>query len=518
MIIEDQSSLIKALSVPETFGLKSNCKILIKETNISELFMTGDLVYKLKRGVKYPYVDYSTVEKRKKACENEKRLCDLWAPGLSHGVYPIRLTSKGYRVGNVPPLGGEIVDYLFVMKEFPEDMLFDRLTDRGDLDRFEMMDTAERIYEMHKSAKIVEDRDPVEIIKGRIVENNAMIRCFVPSIFDAEDVDELENLQIKALNEVKDLLYKRGTEGKIRYCHGDLNLRNIAMYNGKVTLFNPIEFYDDLVKIDTLYDFAFLLVDMESKGLRRLVSILFNHYMSLSGDWDGVLALPLFLSCRAAVNAYVFAERSSEIMDKPASNLMANRAYEQFVLAKRFLKQEKPILVACGGLSGSGKSRISREAAPYIGNPIGAVILRDDVIRKNLLKIDLEDYIPTDTYTDDQENLVFKTICEQCVQILKNGQSVVVDALFHNEKQRELIEKIARDLHIKFQGIWVDAPIEIRKERVMKRLRNPSDVKSPEELDAQLNIDVGYINWEKIDTSGDKMTTLSSVRSLIAKI
>lgn len=518
MIIEDQTDLIKALSTPEPFGLKSNCKISIKETNISELFMTGELVYKLKRGVKYPYVDYSNIEKRKIACENEKRLCDLWAPGLSHGVCPVRLTSKGYRVGNVPPLGGDVVDYVFIMKEFPEDMLFDRLTDRGDLDRFEMMDTAERIYEMHKSAVVVEDKDPVEIIKGRIIENNAMIRCFVPSIFDAEDVDELEKLQFNALEEVKDLLYKRGKEGKIKYCHGDLNLRNIAMYNGKVTLFNPIEFYDELIKIDTLYDFSFLLVDMESKGLRRLVSILFNHYMSLSGDWDGVLALPLFLSCRAAVNAYVFAERSNEIVDKSASNLMANRAYEQFVLAKRFLKQDKPILVACGGLSGSGKSRISREAAPYIGNPIGAVILRDDVIRKNLLGIDLEDYLPTNTYTDEQETLVFEKICNQCEQILKNGQSVVVDALFHNEKQREYIEKIARNLHIKFQGIWVDAPLEVRKERVMKRLRNPSDVKSPEELDAQLNINVGYINWVKIDTSGDRMTTLSNVRKLIAKI
>ena len=130
-----------------------------------------------------------------------------------------------------------------------------------------------------------------------------MIRCFVPDLFDAEDVDELEAEQNKALDAVSDLLRRRRENGKIRVCHGDLTLRNIAMADGKVTIFNPIEFNDDLTQIDVLYDFAFLLVDMESKGLRRLASILFNHYMAMSADWDGVPALPLFLSCRAAVNA-----------------------------------------------------------------------------------------------------------------------------------------------------------------------------------------------------------------------
>ncbi|MCQ2913734.1 MAG: AAA family ATPase [Alphaproteobacteria bacterium] len=518
MIIDDQSDLRNALSKPDIYGLKSSRKIIVKETNISVVFLTGEFAYKLKRGVKFPYVDYSSVEKRRMACEKEMDLCNMWAPGFAYRVEPVVRIGKNFKIGTSGKANEEIVDYLFVMKEFPEDMLFDKMTDHGELDRFEMMDTAERIYEMHSKAKIVKSRDPVDIIRGRILENNAMIRCFTPSVFDADDVDALEAAQFTELENVKELLKKRGDEGKIRECHGDLNLRNIAICDGKVTVFNPIEFYDELTNIDILYDFAFLLLDMESKGLRRLSSILFNHYIALSGDTEGVRCLPLFMSCRACVNAYVFAEQSAGLKDKIAANLLANRAYSHLVMARRLLKKEPPILMACGGLSGSGKSRISRESAPYIGNSPGAVILRDDVIRKNILGVGLEDYVPTDTYTKDLEEKVFDTLCEKCKEVLKTGQSVVADALFHDQKQRERIENIAQEAGVKFLGIWGDAPIEIRKERVMKRLRNPSDVKDPKELEEQLNKDVGVVSWDVIDTSGEKMVTLSKVRALLQKL
>ena len=329
-------------------------------------------------------------------------------------------------------------------------------------------------------------------------------------------VDALEEKQLEALENNRELLLKRQADGKIRWCHGDLTLRNLAMWNGQVMPFNPIEFYDDLTQIDTMYDFAFLLVEMESKGQRRLASILFNHYMALSQDWDGVPVLPLFLSCRAAVNAYVFAQRASEIKDRHESMLMANRAFEQLVIAKRFLEPEKPVLVACGGLSGSGKSRIARESAPFIGNPPGAVIVRDDVLRKNMLNTGLEENLDTAGYTPETEEKVFKEVCEKCRFILASGQSAVADALFHKPEQRRAIETLAREMNVDFKGLWVDAPLEVRIERVAQRKRNPSDVKTEEELRKQLDIDVGPVTWDPIDTSGDRMTTLTRVRTLLA--
>ncbi len=518
MLIDDQSALIAALSRPEAFGLKASVPVTVKETNISDVFMAGDRVYKLKRGVKYPYVDYSTLEKRRTACQKEMDICERFAPGLCFGVEDVVLDRKGrYFVRSAcSDNGAEVVDCVLVMHRFEENMLFDNMVDRGDLDRFEMMDTAEKIFELHKNARVVTDRNPVDIIRGRVYENNAMIRCFVPAIFDAEDVDALEKEQLDALETNRELLQKRQADGKIRECHGDLTLRNLAMWNGKVTPFNPIEFYADLTQIDTLYDFAFLVVDLESKGQRRLESILFNHYMAMSADWDGIPVLPLYLSCRAAVNAYVFAQRSAEIKDRHESALMANRAYEQLVIARRFLERPKPVLVACGGLSGSGKSRIGRESAPFIGNPPGAVILRDDVLRKNMLHADLEDYIDTANYTPETEAEVFGVLCDECRKVLRAGQPVVADALFHDPKQRIAIETLAREEGVAFKGLWVDAPLDVRIERVASRKRNPSDVKSADELRRQLDIDVGSVTWDKIDTSGDRMATLTRVRTLLA--
>lgn len=518
MLIDDQSALIAALSSPAAYGLKSSQKIMVKETNISNVFLTGRKAYKLKRGVKYPYVDYSTPEKRLAACQKELAICERFAPGLCFGIEEVVSDKKGrlFIRSACSDKNAEVVDYLLAMHEFAEDMLFENMVERGDLDRFEMMDTAEKIFDLHQSAEVIMSRNPVDIIRGRIYENNAMIRCFVPDIFDAEDVDELENLQLEALEKNRELLLQRQTEGKIRWCHGDLTLRNLAMWNGQVTPFNPIEFYDDLTQIDTLYDFAFLLVEMESKGQRRLASILFNHYLALSADWNGIPVLPLFLSCRAAVNAYVFAQRSSEIKDKHESSLMANRAYEQLVISKRFLMRPKPVLVACGGLSGSGKSRIARESAPFIGNPPGAVIVRDDVLRKNMLNAGLEEHLDTAEYTPELENKVFEQLCAECRRVLVAGRPVVADALFHNEDQRRAIEDLAREMNVDFQGLWVDAPLDVRIERVASRKRNPSDVKTADELRKQLDVNVGEITWDKIDTSGDRMATLTRVRTLLA--
>ncbi|MBR4126863.1 MAG: AAA family ATPase [Alphaproteobacteria bacterium] len=517
MLIDDQSAVIAALSAPGAYGFKTAHKIIVKETNISDVFLTGEKAYKLKRGVKYPYVDYSTPEKRLAACRKEFEICSRFAPELCFGVEEVVADKKGriFLRSACPDKQARVVDYVLVMREFEENMLFENMVDRGDLDRFEMMDTAEKIFELHQNAEVITTRNAVDIIRGRIYENNAMIRCFVPDVFDAEDVDDLEKKQLDALENHRELLLKRQADGRIRWCHGDLTLRNLAMWNGQVVPFNPIEFYDDLTQIDTMYDFSFLLVEMESKGQRRLASILFNHYLALSADWDGISVLPLFLSCRAAVNAYVFAQRSAEIKDKHEATLMANRAYEQLVISRRFLEPQKPVLVACGGLSGSGKSRIGRESAPFIGNPPGAVIVRDDVLRKNMLNEKLEANLDTADYTRETEERVFKEVCEKCRYVLSCGQSVIADALFHNPEQRRAIEALAREMKVEFKGLWVDAPLNIRIERVMKRKRNPSDVKTAEELKKQLDIDVGSITWDKIDTSGDRMTTLTQVRSLL---
>ena len=122
MLIDDQSALIAALSRPEAFGLKASVPVTVKETNISDVFMAGDRVYKLKRGVKYPYVDYSTLEKRRAACQKEMDICERFAPGLCFGVEDVVLDRKGrYFVRSAcSDNGAEVVDCVLVMHRFEE--------------------------------------------------------------------------------------------------------------------------------------------------------------------------------------------------------------------------------------------------------------------------------------------------------------------------------------------------------------------------------------------------------------
>lgn len=518
MLIDDQSKAVQALSRPEAYGLKGK-KVEVRESNISTVFLAGDKAYKLKRGVKYPYVDYSTLEKRRDACEKELLICRGTAPGLCVGVETVVLDKGGkIKIGSqATDKNAEIIDYLLVMNRFDEADLFENLAEAVRLDRFEMMDLAEKMVELHKNAEVFKHRGGAAMIRGRILENDELMRCFVPEIFDPDDIDALKADALEALEKYAPLLDERKAEGKVRWCHGDVHFHNIVMLNGKPALFDPVEFNDELTHIDILYDLAFLLMDMEIRGLRRLSSILFNHYMAYSADWEGVPALPLFLSCRAAVNAYVYAQRSSETKDKELSERLAKQAYEYLVTARRFLNPPLPVLVACGGLSGSGKSRIGRELAPFIGSPPGAVILRDDVLRKNMLGVDPDDSLGEEAYTPENEAKVFELLCTECRRVLATGQSVVADALFHDENQRKAIEALAEQAGVEFRGFWVDAPLEIRKERVASRKRNPSDVKTAAVLEKQLDIDVGNITWDKVDTSGDRLATLAYVRSLLAE-
>ena len=173
--------------------------------------------------------------------------------------------------------------------------------------------------------------------------------------------------------------------------------------------------------------------------------------------------------------------------------------------------------MACGGLSGSGKSRIAREIAPDIASPFGAIIIRDDIVRKQLENVDFDAYLDGRYYTVENEKRVYKEMRRQAKQALKAGFPVVLDALFYSPKERKKVEELADILNVPFEGFWAEAPLAVRSLRVKERLHNPSDIKSPSELIAQLAQDVGDIDWRFICTSGTKEETLNKVRSFLKR-
>ena len=275
-----------------------------------------------------------------------------------------------------------------------------------------------------------------------------------------------------------------------------------------------MEYDDTLECIDTLYDLSYLLMDMESKGLRRLTNILFNHYMAYTNDIEGYPLLPLYQSVRAAFRASVFARLSNLLQDEKKQKAI-EMAQKYFDLAVHFLSEHHPVLIACGGLSGSGKSRVAREIGWMIDPAPGAVILRDDVVKKQITGLAPHQQFNKMNDTPVFEKLVYDVLREQAKMALKVGSCVIIDALFYNAAERKAVEKLAKQMNVPFIGFWMDAPLEVRAARVKKRRRNPSDVREVRELESQLTLKTGRVGWHKIMTDGSREETIQKVLSVL---
>lgn len=159
-----------------------------------------------------------------------------------------------------------------------------------------------------------------------------------------------------------------------------------------------------------------------------------------------------------------------------------------------------------GGFSGSGKSRLGRDLAPLLGGMAGAVILRTDVLRKRLMGADPETRLGEEGYSPEMSRRTYQELYDRSSLLLKAGLTVVADAVFAKEEQRQGIEAVAADLGIPFEGLWLEASPEVMKARIAKRKRNASDA-TAEVLERQLATGPGNINWLRLDSSASKEET-----------
>ncbi len=511
MIDDNQAETIKLLSNPKTYGDKVH-SIDICQSHIAILFLVGQNVYKLKRAVQYPNIDFSTPEKRKLACVNEMRRSAIYAPNLIMGTKSIRRLKNGrIKIGGKT---GEEIDTLLVLKRIPKKSLLNYMLPSEKFDRFEAMDLAEKLAELHTKAKIYHTKFGVETLRQTILENESVLSCFTSNLFDREKLNQLTQKSLESLQKNTALITFRQKTGRVRKCHGDLLLSNIAFDKKEFLFFSPIEYDNNKECIDTLYDLAYLMMDMEAHGLRRLCNIMFNHYMAYTNDIEGYPLLPLYQSIRAAYRASVFARLSNLVEGKEKERVIA-LAHKYFDLACSFMTEHKPILIACGGLSGSGKSRVAREIGGQINPPPGAVILRDDIIKKQITGIAPHQRFDKSYDTPVFEKLVYNVLRQHAQTALSVGSCVIVDALFYSQAERKAIEKLAQKMQIPFYGFWMDAPLCVRAERVKTRKRNPSDIRKDWELESQLNLRTGPISWHKIMTDGPKEETVKKVMDIL---
>ena len=510
--VAEQSEIVALLSRPQTHGGQGPVDRI--DTHISHLFLVGDRAYKLKRAVRFPDLDFSTAPLRRRCCEAEVAVNRRTAPDLYIGVAPVVRDSAGdLKLGKAGAADSSAaVDWVVVMRRFDQDTLFDALAQRGGLDTALITELADVIAAFHEAAARTAGSGGADAMRRMIDGNATEIARFVPSVFPADDAGRLDAAIEPAFQNIAPLLDARRAAGMVRHCHGDLYLRNICLIDGRPTPFNAIEFNDDIANIDVFHDFAFLLMDLEHRGQRILANAALNHYLPREGDYGGLAALPLFLACRAAVRAPVTAMQASAASataDGPAAEA---RSYLD--LAIRLLQPAPPRLVAIGGLSGTGKSHLARDLAPGFGTPVGAIVLRSDVIRKRLLGVDPLARLGPEAYRADVTMRVYDTICTGAATALEAGCSVIADAVYGRPGQRAAIEETAHRRGAAFDGLWLQAPDVVRISRIQARTADASDATARVARE-QSDYRLGAPGWQCIDAAGEPAATLAHGRNAL---
>ncbi len=463
MLVQDQTSAISFLSDRHAHG---NDEIEHIVTHISHVFLTRDRAFKMKRAVKLPYVDFSTPELRLEACQREVRLNSVTAPGLYLGIRKISRDLAGkLRFGD-----GELVEPVVEMVRFEQNALFDRMATQGRLHATLLTQAARMIARYHQSAPVVHRSSGSANIGAVLAINRA---GFATSrVFEEAEVATITQLFEDILNENAALLDSREAAGKVRLCHGDLHLRNICLIAGEPCLFDCIEFNDQIATIDTLYDLAFLLMDLWHRGFPQFANLVMNRYLDETNDDDGFVLLPFFMAIRAAVRAHVIATQVAE--GGNAADL-TTEARSYFELARALLVKVQPRLIVIGGFSGSGKTTVADALAARLGAPPGARIIESDRIRKGLHGVAAEVRLDADAYRPEVSDKVYSEIVRRSLAITKAGGSVVADAVFDRLEYRRLIEFASKAAGTRCEAVWLQADAQVLLQRVSSRLQGPSD-------------------------------------------
>lgn len=480
------------------------------DTHAASVFLEGNRALKIKRAIRFPFLDYSTLEKRKAACDEEIKINRQFAPQIYHRVVPITQGSDGSLEIDGK---GEPVEYAVEMSRFDERQTIDHLAEAGPLDPGLVDAIAEAIAASHTIAPLAPAEPWINSIPGIIEGNTTAFR--EAACFPAGDIDDLRQASLSAFARIRGLLEQRGRQGYLRRCHGDLHLANIVLIDRKPVLFDAIEFDPVIASTDVLYDLAFPLMDLVRYGRLAAANALLNRYLALtaSENLDALAALPLFMSLRSAIRAHVLLARLNRNARDNSDTMQSALAY--FELARLTIAPKAPVLVAVGGLSGTGKSVLARALAPSVLPQPGAVVLRSDVLRKQLFKVHETDRLPESAYRPEITEQIYEILVQRAVRVLSQGHSVVVDAVFAHEAERNAIRDAARRLNVRFVGLFLVTDLPTRQSRVGRRERDASDA-TPDIAGLQENYNIGAVDWAVIDASGTPEQTLKQCESRIA--
>ncbi|MEX0605040.1 MAG: AAA family ATPase [Marinobacter sp.] len=466
--------LILALQNPSLYD-HTVTNFQVHETHISWVILTGTYAYKIKKPLDFGFLDFSTLDRRKRFCEEELRLNSRLAGELYLDVVPITGTPEQPELNG----NGEPFEYAVRMRQFDQRNQLDIQQEAGKLRPDILKSLARQVAQNHHQLPRVPDDKPFgtpDAVFAAMQENFDQIRPLLSDAALLEQVDRLEAWTRTTFDLMKDRIARRRDEGFVRECHGDLHLANITVYENEVTVFDCIEFSEPFRWIDVINDFAFLLMDLEARRESTLANQTLNTYLEFSGDFDGLPLLPLYKAYRAMVRAKISLFMMGNPSLSEAEKTGLTQRYQDYAnLAESYSNIPNRFMMATTGLSGSGKSVVSAALSAQLG----LVRLRSDVERKRLFGLSPLDNSKSgpkeNLYTEQANRETYELLAKRSAQLLAAGLPVIVDAANLKQHEREQLETVAENQGVPFALIDCEAPEALRRQWVRARKDDASE-------------------------------------------
>ncbi len=443
--------------------------IELLETHISWILLTGEYACKIKKPIKLEFLDFSTLELRKRWCEEELRLNSRWAPDLYMDVVPITGSAFQPQVNG----SGTPIEYAVRMREFPQSALLSAELERGELGVDDMFDLAEMIADVH--ARAPENREArfgsVAAIKKPMTEN----LVYLEPVLDADELAFFERWTEEELERRGALIESRRRDGYVRRVHGDLHLRNLVRLDDRVVAFDCIEFSEELRTLDVISDLTFLSMDLIASGRPDLAWTLLNRYLEVSGDYEGMCLYGLYHVYHCMIRAKVAAIMASERDKESERSGDLETMHHYCDVARHWIELAKPSLIVMHGLSGSGKTWVSSQLV----EALGAVRVRSDIERKRMHGVAERASSGSGPgqglYDPAKGSVTYQRLRDVAGQLLVAGHSVILDATYLHTGERLAARKLAADLGLPFVLVAVEAPDDVLDSRLLDRQSRSRD-------------------------------------------
>jgi hypothetical protein len=465
-------ALIQQMLQPEFYPHPVTEPIRLEQTHVSYVLLTGDYAYKLKKPVNFGFLDFSTLERRRHFCHEELRLNQRGAKELYLEVLPITQNGDKFQLGEG---GEETVDYVVKMRQFPQEVLLSEMFERGQLNETQMEQLGQVVAKYHAVSTVndyIRTFGEVSQVRQAFDENYEQTEKYIGGPQTQQWFEETKEYADNFFLERQELFATRMQNNWIRECHGDLHLRNICLWQGKIVLFDCIEFNEPFRFVDVMFDIAYAVMDLDARQRPDLANAYLNTYVEQMGDWEGLQILPLYLLRQS----YVRAKVTSFLLDDPSvpedvKEKAAATAAQYYQLAWEYTRSRKGRLILMSGLSGSGKTTVAR----HLARRLGAIHIRSDAVRKHLAGIPLEHPGGEDLYTSAMSEKTYDRLLELGITLASQGYSVILDAKYDRQAFRQEAIAQAKSYQLPIQIFHCTAPEDVLRERLLSRTNDVSD-------------------------------------------